>query len=132
MPVTLKEHLESLTAMPVTVEELNEGCNLSPVYPQGAVCPVDYLQRQHYIYFVQSEDGFIKIGCSQNVKSRFRTIQGDNHMKIKLIGKMKGGYDLEAKLHRKFKKFRKRGEWFHPAPELIGYIASNKMYRRKV
>lgn len=59
-------------------------------------------------------------------------MQIDNCMEVKLIGKMKGSYDLETKLHRRFKQYRKRGEWFNPAPELLEYIANNKMYRRKV
>lgn len=117
MPVTLGEHLKSL--------------NDQHIYPTGSYCKLPYT-RMFYVYFAQSEDGYIKIGCTQNLKSRIRHIQIYNHMKIKLIGKMKGGRDLEVKLHRKFKQYRKRGEWFNPATELLEYIANNKMYRRKV
>ena len=58
-------------------------------------------------------------------------MQIDNCMKIKLMGKIKGGQELESKLHKKFKKYHKRGEWFHPSPELIEYIVKNKMGRKK-
>ena len=116
MPVTLEEHLESL--------------NVKHIYPTGSFCKLPYM-REPYIYFVQSEDGYIKIGCTQRLKLRIKAIQACNPLKIKLVGKMKGGYDLEAELHKRFKKYRKRGEWFHPAPELIEYIVKNKMGRKK-
>jgi len=116
--------------MPVTIDEMNRVTSLPLV--QGAFCQVPHLQKQPYVYFVQNEDGFVKIGTTRHVKSRLVRMQIDNCMKIKLIGKMKGGFDLEAELHKRFKKYRKRGEWFHPAPELIEYILNNKMYGRKV
>ena len=115
--------------MPVTIDEMNRVTSLPLV--QGTFCQVPHLQKQPYVYFVQNEAGYIKIGTTRHVKSRVNKIQCDNHMKIKLIGKMKGGFDLEIKLHRKFKQYRKRGEWFEGTPELLEYIASNKMYRRE-
>lgn len=100
-------------------------------FVQGAYCRIPYMKKSSYVYFVQSEDGFIKIGCTQNLKSRIRHIQIYNHMKIRLIGKVKGGHDVEAKLHKKFKKHRKRGERFNPAPELLEYISTHKIYKGK-
>ena len=117
--------------MPVTVEEMNNVSHINYIYPQGCACPVPYLQKQPYVYFVQSSDGYVKIGTTRHIKSRVGKIQVDNHMRIKLIGKMKGGFDLELKLHLKFKRYRKRGEWFHPAPELIEYIAENNINKEK-
>ena len=116
MPATLKEHLDSL--------------NTKHIYPIGAYCQLLY-NRKTYIYFIQSEDGFIKIGCTQTLKKRIKAIQACNALKIKLIGKMKGGYDLESELHLKFKRYRKRGEWFHPVPELLEYIAENNINKEK-
>lgn len=118
--------------MPVTVEELNEACSLKPGFVQGAFCQIPYMRKPSYVYFAQSEDGFIKIGCTRLVNTRLRIMQVDNCMEIKQIGKMKGGRELESELHKKFKEYRKRGEWFNPVPELLEYIANNKMYRRKV
>lgn len=117
MPATLKEHLESLAVRP------NFEWGLPPGTPS---C----VRKQPYVYFVQNEDRYIKIGFTRHIKSRLVRIQIDNCMRVKLIGKMKGGQELESTLHRKFKKYRKRGEWFNPGPELIEYIAENKMYRR--
>ena len=119
MPATLKEHLESLTVRP------NFEWGLSSGTPS---C----VRKQPYVYFVQNEDGYIKIGTTRHLKSRLVRMQIDNCMKIKLIGKIKGGRELESNLHRKFKPYRKRGEWFEGSPELLEYIANNKMYRRKV
>ena len=117
MPVTLKEHLKSIT--------------VEPCFVQGAFCKIPYMTKPSYIYFMQSEDFYIKIGCTRNIKSRIKAVQAHNPMKIKLIGKMKGGYDLEVKIHRRFKKHRTRGEWFEGSPELLEYIATHKIYKGK-
>ena len=116
--------------MPVTIEEHLESLNDQHIYPTGSYCKLPYT-RIFYVYFAQSEDGYIKIGCTQNLKSRIRHIQIYNHMKIKLIGKMKGGHEVEAMLHRKFKQHRKRGEWFEGSPELLEYIETHKIYKGK-
>ena len=118
MPATLKEHLESLTVRP------NFEWGITSGTPSR-------LRKQPYVYFVQNEDGFIKIGFTRHIKSRLVRMQIDNCMKVKLIGKMKGGRDLEMKLHRKFKQYRKRGEWFVAVPELLEYISTHKLYKGK-
>ena len=118
MPATLKEHLGSLNAHP----------NFKWGLPPGAPSCV---RKQPYVYFVQNEDGYIKIGFTRHIKSRLVRMQIDNCMKLKLIGKVKGGQELESKLHRKFKQYRKRGEWFGAVPELLEYISTHKIYKGK-
>ena len=76
--------------------------------------------RTRYVYFIQEVIGIhapIKIGVSQDVGERLRNIQGCNPRKLEVyavmgpMGKAKA-FDLEDKLHHKFRRYRLRGEWF--------------------
>jgi hypothetical protein len=84
---------------------------------------------RYITYFVQAgtEEGPIKIGTtSRDVVSRIEQLQCGNAEVIWLLGCIDGkGSDYEATLHEKFKDFRKNGEWFEPAPELLSFIACN-------
>ena len=73
-----------------------------------------------YVYFIQEVIGIyapIKIGVSKNVQERMRNIQGCNPRKLEVyavigpMGKAKA-FNLEESLHRKFRRFHLRGEWF--------------------
>lgn len=44
---------------------------------------------------------------------------------ISIIGTLEGGPADETSLLRKFAQINMRGEWFHPADELLGFIALN-------
>lgn len=65
-----------------------------------------------YVYAMQnSRNGYIKIGRSVNPACREKTLQGEDP-DIKLIAKRKCNKEMEVALHRRFKDFRVRGEWF--------------------
>ncbi len=60
-------------------------------------------------YLMQDSKGFIKIGSSARPRERERTLQSDD-FSITLIATL--NQDIERKLHKEYKRFRKRGEWF--------------------
>ena len=65
-----------------------------------------------YVYAVQSGE-FVKIGVSREPERRLVKLQADCPMEAKLLGVIEGGYKLEKVLHKRFRKYHARGEWFH-------------------
>lgn len=76
------------------------------------------------IYFIQREDnGYIKIGYSKDVPTRMLSLR--MYTRLTLLGQCEGDVEFEQGLHRKFNKFRVHGEWFHPSPGILDFIAQN-------
>lgn len=75
------------------------------------------------VYFVRNADtGQIKIGISNDVTRRLRTLQTGSAAALDLLGTMPGGRAKEAELHARFADSRTGGEWFDPTPELDRFI----------
>jgi len=74
------------------------------------------------IYFIESENGFIKIGISRDVEKRFKSLQGACPVKLSLLKFFIGNRELEQLIHEKFRHLRIRGEWFRKDPELDHFI----------
>jgi len=76
------------------------------------------------IYFFQIEgNGPIKIGyTTSDVKIRMTTVQSSVPYKLNLLGYFSGGWYKEQEIHRKFSKFRMRGEWFRPSKKILQYL----------
>jgi hypothetical protein len=73
-----------------------------------------------WVYFIQAGyDGPIKIGTAKNVEARKAELQTGNPRKLHVLGKRAGGRDVERELHDRFRAYRIRGEWFHPAPPVV-------------
>ena len=68
------------------------------------------------VYFIQEGifrgEGPIKIGYSRNVESRLTNLQMGSSKELFLLGTLRGGRELEGKLHSRFNEYRLRGEWF--------------------
>lgn len=84
--------------------------------------PEAHPARPWVTYVVRlGESGPIKIGKAIDVDARIAKLQTGCPEKlhvIKVIGK-----NIEAELHRRFADYRKHGEWFDPAPELVDFFA---------
>lgn len=79
-----------------------------------------------WVYFVQEgTSGPIKIGATSNVIGRTRSLQLATWRTLNLLGACKGGRDLERALHARFRSHEIAGEWFHPVPDLLGYVAEH-------
>jgi hypothetical protein len=77
-----------------------------------------------FIYIMKDEiNGFCKIGRSVNPELRERTLQSEKPS-IKLIYKCKSFVSEENILHKKYNKYRFRGEWFRLTNEQIEEIKS--------
>lgn len=78
------------------------------------------------VYFIRSETGSIKIGKSKRLSQRLVTLQTAFASPLVVLGVIENyEHDLEKELHTKFAKFRLKGEWFSPDPELTAWIAAN-------
>ena len=77
------------------------------------------------IYFIEFLD-FIKIGFTTDLEGRFRTLCSAYPGPLIILHDMRGNFDLETDLHRKFKHLRTGGEWFRKDPELLAYIEKLK------
>lgn len=72
-------------------------------------------ERKADLYFAKSVLGgdLIKIGRSMNVPARMRDLKAEPLLVVK------GAGAAEGRLHKRLSKYRKVGEWFEPAPEVI-------------
>ena len=78
-----------------------------------------------YVYFIREihnkkkgRYGYIKIGVARNIAKRMESLQTSNARELELIlaipfDTREAALRAEAKLHRKFRRHRVRGEWFH-------------------
>lgn len=77
------------------------------------------------VYFVREDapDGRIKIGYTGgNPHVRIAALQTGNPRPLRLLVAIHGEATDEASMHARFAAFRVGGEWFAPAPELLGFI----------
>jgi hypothetical protein len=82
-------------------------------------------KRQKVVYFVQTAGGgLIKIGFTTNLEARVRDLQTSSPVALCVLATLSGGESLEAELHERFASYRKHGEWFEPAPELLSFVSS--------
>lgn len=79
------------------------------------------------VYFIQADNGLIKIGVAGSPKDRLRTLRTMSPVALRLVLELPGrGAPGESELHARFAEHRSHGEWFHPAPELISFIQEQK------
>lgn len=92
----------------------------------GALSPDD---RALFIYFVQSHDGYIKIGRASDVERRIGSLQTAQALPLRTLLILSGSSDTEFALHARFAHLRVRddGEWFVPGRELLEFIADPQM-----
>ncbi len=66
-----------------------------------------------FIYFIVSEDGFVKIGKSRtNPYYRLSSLQTGNPHKLELKLAIKGHPIIEKLMHKLLQKYHYRGEWY--------------------
>ena len=65
---------------------------------------------------------FVKIGWSNTLTRRIASIQQGVPGKLTIFGQLEGDITAERTLHRRFAKYRIRGEWFRHEGELAEWI----------
>lgn len=75
------------------------------------------------IYFITARDlGRVKIGYSEEPRSRFIKMRTDSPVTLALERIRDGGVDVERTLHARFAAYRLNGEWFNLSPEIEAYM----------
>ena len=76
------------------------------------------------VYFAYSPMcNMVKIGCTVNLKNRFKSIQSNcPDPNLELLFFFKGDDKVEKNIQKKFDEFRSHGEWFHYSKEIENYI----------
>lgn len=80
------------------------------------------------VYFIQDGDA-VKIGHSISPEKRMAGLTTCRELRLLLT--IPGGRKREAELHRKFAKFRIKGEWFQLAPPILDFIENTKLSRKR-
>jgi hypothetical protein len=72
--------------------------------------------------FLNNESGNVKIGHSNNIPSRMKSVSFTTGAELTLLGCILGERDEEKKLHDLFKLYRLQGEWFFPHGSILDYF----------
>jgi len=79
------------------------------------------------IYFIQADNGLIKIGYTGDIRRRLGQLSHMSPIPLKLLAVREGTMQQEQLLHKIFNN--SHGEWFFPEDKLIDYIYDNcKVY----
>ena len=84
-----------------------------------------------FVYFIQEENGPIKIGRARNPLQRLRQLQTGNLRPLRLIAFTEGDSRLESSLHFLFRRHKIAREWYHPAPEMEALLCSESRWTRQ-
>ncbi len=75
------------------------------------------------IYFLR-DNSFVKIGYTTSLAQRMQAIEACNPNSLSLLGCIEGELRRERALHRLFKVFAHRNEWFHADDKLLEAITN--------
>lgn len=83
-------------------------------------CPVR--PKNPVVYFVQAENGRIKIGNTKYIDWRMDSLRGQSPLSLELLATTPGGRKVEFAYHARFAAHRLHGEWFEPHPDILAEI----------
>jgi len=75
------------------------------------------------VYFLQREDGLIKIGYSSDIDARIDQLNR-SHKGLKVLRVIHGDQRRETMIHQQLKAHREYGEWFRPEAQVFDFISS--------
>ena len=79
------------------------------------------------IYFIAQNNNRVKIGYSQDIKKRIKSLKTASSYPLLLLGFIEGNRDVEKYYHEKFNKFHIQLEWFSVSREIIDFINENTL-----
>lgn len=82
------------------------------------------------IYFITAREiGRVKIGFSEEPRSRFMKMRTDSPIQLALERICDGTVHDERELHTRFAQHRSAGEWFNLAPEIEAFMGTLPLYK---
>jgi len=83
-----------------------------------------------FVYLMHDIDqNLLKIGFTENPKRRFKEIANANTNKIEFLGTIPGTKTNESNLHRKWKRFNAKLEWFNYDDDIIDYFREHPEFQ---
>ena len=77
------------------------------------------------VYFLQAEDSSpIKIGTTWRLSRRLKQLNQGAATPLRVMAVAPGHSFAESRIHAAFASLRIQGEWFHPGPFLLHFIAN--------
>ena len=92
------------------------------------MCGLKYrLEKEKHLYFLEADNGLIKIGISSNVDKRISKLEYDLKTNIRLLKYLPNKAPYEKLLHDIYTNdniiYKGQTEWFHPTNKLIRFIS---------
>lgn len=79
--------------------------------------------RRGVVYFVKNgARDRVKIGFSEGHQKRIASLQGASADRLMLIGTVSGTRKTEIRMHKRFRAYRERGEWFRVEGALATFL----------
>jgi hypothetical protein len=75
-----------------------------------------------FIYIIEDDRGFAKIGCGEDPAARCRACATHSSALVRLVAQWPGVRVDERALHAQFKAYRHHGEWFRVAGDLREFV----------
>ena len=81
-----------------------------------------------YVYFISNKrKNVVKIGVASNPDKRLKTFQTANHEELIILRRIRlknptEAFNFESVLHKKFRKYHIRGEWFKLTSTVLDFI----------
>lgn len=83
----------------------------------------DWDDHNPQVYFLRIKGtDEVKIGYSRRLNSRISDLSIAHSKELELIATVSGGVEAEGRLHRRFHRYRIRGEWYRIEGKLAEYI----------
>lgn len=80
--------------------------------------------RFTYVYFVEDEQGRIKIGQATNPETRIKALRLAQAGPLKVLAVSFGHMGLESRLHRQFQHLRLKNEWYSSGDDLRLFVSA--------
>lgn len=80
------------------------------------------------IYFIKACSKFVKIGTSNDIDKRVKSMQTSQARTIKVVAVLNGSFQTESGLHELLKGSHYKGEWFKTTEELKWFIRAIHKY----
>ena len=68
-----------------------------------------------YVYFIEADNGLVKIGKSKDVRKRLSALRGSSPVRLWLLFSIDCGgraHQTEIEFHKRFEAKRHHGEWY--------------------
>jgi len=79
------------------------------------------------IYFIAQNNSMVKIGYSQNINKRIKSLKTASPFPLLLLGYMEGNKKFEKEIQDKFRKYHMMLEWFKVCDEILDFVNKNTL-----